>query len=204
MIRYFSDKLTNYLIKSQSIEEEKRSFYQYGLEITLSTMLNIVLILIISVFFGNIIDGLVFLFVFITLRHLTGGYHANSYFFCNFWFSVCYISLELLFSYTNTKLPILICVLITFLCLLIIALKCPIENPNKRIPPENRSKLKLMAIILAAVYEIIALLLQVFKNRYGVFILYTVLLVAILVIVATLQKILKGGKEYDSDTQNGS
>ena len=88
--------------------------------------------------------------------------------------------------------------------MLIIALKSPIENPNKRIPPENRTKLKIMAIILAAVYEIIALLLQVFKNRYGVFILYTVLLVAILVMVATLQKILKGGKEHDSDTQNGS
>ena len=187
MIKCISVALTNYLLKHNTIDEEHKSFYQYGLEITLSTALNIILILVISAMLGTIIEGAVFLCIFISLRHLTGGYHANTYFACNFWLSVCYIILESLFHYIDNPIKVYHSALLIALSLFIIVLWCPIENPNKRIPTENRTKLKILAIILATVYETIALLLQVFNNRYGVFILYTVLLVAILVIVATLQ-----------------
>lgn len=200
MIKYFSDKLANYLMSNNSISENDKSFYQYGFEITLSTVLNVVLILTISAALGSIIEGVIFLITFITIRHLTGGYHAKSYFSCNFWFSICFISLELLFNYTYDKITITFSAVMIGLCLLIIAIRCPVENTNKKIPSENRLKLKVWAILLAAVYGFFALFLQVLSNKYGVFIVYTILLVAILVIVATLPQIWKGGRNNGGNT----
>lgn len=200
MIKCFSRKLTNYLINNDLIDEHQRCFYQYGFEITLSTMLNIILILIISIIIGSILEGVCFLFTFITIRHLTGGYHANTYFSCNFWFAICYLSLGCLYKKTFHRITLHYSIIIIVFCLLIIVLHCPVENKNKTIPLENKRKLKLKAIILAGGDGTIALLLQVYSNKYGVLIVYTLLLVAILVIVATLQEKLKGGKKHGSGT----
>ena len=93
MIKAISNKLLKYLIKTDVINksEDALAYYKYGLEITISSLLNILLIISIGIISGQLIESVLFLICFIPLRQFTGGYHANSYLKCNFMFSVLFL-----------------------------------------------------------------------------------------------------------------
>ena len=46
-------------------------------------MLNIVLVLLMGALTGHLLESVIYLAVFIAVRVITGGYHADTYFRCN-------------------------------------------------------------------------------------------------------------------------
>lgn len=52
--------------------------YTYGIEIILSTLAEIISILISAIVFSSFIEGMIFVIVFSSLRLFAGGYHATS------------------------------------------------------------------------------------------------------------------------------
>lgn len=80
MIVKLSKLITKVLLNQKSISEKDIDIYQYGIEITISSLLNIALIVIVSLITNSLFSGLIFLSTFILLRQFTGGYHAESYF----------------------------------------------------------------------------------------------------------------------------
>ena len=77
-------------------DEEMLDVYKYGIEITLSSVLNFVLIIISSLILRDLSAGLIFMALFIFLRSYTGGYHAETYLRCNIAF-VCTFFLTFVF-----------------------------------------------------------------------------------------------------------
>ena len=146
-----------------------------------------ILILIIGIITHNMVESILFLPAFILLRHLTGGYHANSYFMCNFLFCIAFILLLIIYNLTWPFLTSYYCVMITFVSIGIITINCPIEHVNKPIKKEYRKYYKITAILLGTVYGIIGTVLIVFINKYGALVLYTLFLVAVLVIIAIIK-----------------
>ncbi|MCM1009209.1 MAG: accessory gene regulator B family protein [Ruminococcus flavefaciens] len=190
MIEKMSGAIVNYMLKCEVISNTKEDmeYYQYGVEITVSSIINVLLILFIGLVFGNLIESVLFLLLFIPIRQYTGGYHANTYFKCNLTFAVLFAILLFFYRFTGEILTSYFSILIVYVCVLTIVFMCPIENPNKPIPKEKRKGHKIMAITLGTIYGITGVVLVVFANKYGALILYTLLQVTLLVLAAFLPK----------------
>lgn len=83
MIEKISTKLLDFVGSNMTIDSELAEIYKYGIEISISTALNILLTMIIAFALGDPLCGIVFLGCMILIRSYCGGYHADSYFKCN-------------------------------------------------------------------------------------------------------------------------
>lgn len=188
MISGVSKFLLEYLVRSSAIPDtdEEREYYQYGIDITISSLLNIILILGIGAISGNIPESVIFLICFVLLRQFTGGYHADTYLKCNLTFCILFIAVLALYYTTAEYLSTYISILITFVCVSVFLVKCPIEHINKPIPNNRKVVHKITAALLGTVYGVIGTALTAFSNRYGVLVIYTLSLTAVLVIAAII------------------
>lgn len=196
MIERISIAIIEYLLKKQVISEDEKEYYRYGVEITISSILNVILILLIGVIFKSITESLVFLILFVPLRQFTGGYHADTYLMCNTLFCGLYLLVLLLYKSTYLLVTTYMSVLITFISVSIFIIMCPIEHINKPIAPANKKRHKITAALLGTVYGAAGTMLTALSNKYGVIVLYTLLLVCVLVVAA---KCRKGGVMYEED-----
>lgn len=105
MIKKLTNHILSYLISSNAIDdnEETKDYYRYGIEITMSSLINILLIIIIGIVSGNALESIVFLACFIPLRQFTGGFHAKTYFLCNLSFAVSFIILLIVYKFTSAN-----------------------------------------------------------------------------------------------------
>ena len=73
MIEKLSQRILQYLLHSGVIEDtnDEKEYYQYGIEITVSSILNVVLILGIGLITWNFFESLIFLLLFILLCYKT-------------------------------------------------------------------------------------------------------------------------------------
>ena len=88
---------------------------------------------------------------------------------------------------TYEKITISLSGYISILCVAIILFLCPIENVNKPIPKYKRNFFKYVSAILGIVYGIIGTVLISLSIKYGVLILYTLVLVTALIIAAIIK-----------------
>lgn len=193
MIRKLTNHILKYLVSSNVIENtaESRDYYQYGIEITVSSLLNIILIIAIGTVSGNMPESILFLACFIPLRQFTGGFHAKTYFLCNFSFSISFVILLTVYKFTNQYVtPYIGLSIILFSCIIFFS-ECPIENKNKVITKEKKKIHKAFSVVLGALYGITGMVLTMFSYKIGVILLYTLVLILLLVIIATFQDMLK-------------
>ena len=83
MINWLSSLILDFIYGNSDLSSEIKDIYKYGIEITLSSVLNIVLVFGASIIIGDIIAGVMFLLIFVLLSSFTGGYHASTYLRCN-------------------------------------------------------------------------------------------------------------------------
>lgn len=193
MIKSISNNLLQYLIKADVIDksEEALAYYKYGLEITISSLLNILLIISIGIISRQLIESLLFLVCFVPLRQFTGGYHANSYLKCNLLFSILFILLLTIFNITVSKLSFNICIIMLVFSIAVFLSECPVEHRNKPLTDPQKKKSKFMSIILGLLYGAIGVISKVLSYDIGVIFLYTLVLISLLIIVATFKKMRK-------------
>ena len=98
MIQRFSKIILEYLLKSNVIEntDTDKEYYQYGIEITISSLLNIFLILVIGTVTRSFFESIIFLICVIIIRQFTGGFHADTYLKCNLIFCISFIAVLIL------------------------------------------------------------------------------------------------------------
>lgn len=197
MIKSFSNKLLQYLVKTGTIDkdEDVLAYYRYGLEITISSIVNIILILLIGICSHHFYESIAFLICFVTLRQFTGGYHANTYFKCNFLFSILYIALLIAYDLTIKQLTYHADALMLVFSIVTFASECPIEHNNKPLSDIQKKRNKKLSVMLGLLYGSIGVISQVLSYDVGVIFLYTLVLISLLVIVATFQRIRREGYE---------
>ncbi len=83
MIARLATLILEFIYTHSDLSPDIKDIYQYGIEITLSSVMNIVLVIGFSLILGDITAGILFLLIFIFVRSFTGGYHAPTYFRCN-------------------------------------------------------------------------------------------------------------------------
>ena len=149
-MKYLTTKLLNILIFNDRIplDTESIAFYRYGIEITISSILNIVLVLIIGFIINCVEKSIVFLFLFIVIRSVSGGYHASSYFKCNLLMCSSFLGIVIASKILNNLtswiwiLPVSIAMLIT------VGILSPIPNINKPIKQDRKTKYKLFSFLI--------------------------------------------------------
>ena len=78
MITSISKKLASYLSRKNIIDKDKKEIYQYGYEVLISGLIGFAIVIILGILMNRFIESLLFLGVFVPVRQLTGGYHADS------------------------------------------------------------------------------------------------------------------------------
>ncbi|MDE6592003.1 MAG: accessory gene regulator B family protein [Oscillospiraceae bacterium] len=157
-------------------DEEMLDVYRYGVEITLSSLINFFMIILCSLLLGDPTAGIVFMVCFIFLRSYTGGYHAEKYWRCNVvfvcTFFVTFMAAEL-FGYF--RMNIFLSAVILAAGLIPVIKFAPVKNRHKILSENKIRKSKIISVILYTVLSVLSLLMVSLDIRYGYLIL-TVLL----------------------------
>lgn len=184
MINRISAKILNFISKYVNILPEMKEVYQYGIEITVSTILNITLVLSCSLILKDIFVGITYLFIFIFLRSFTGGYHATTYFRCNLTMITTFLITFVLYKIiTYFAVPFYICESVALLNLIPIVICSPVSNKHKPLTDVQKKRSQKLSIIISSVLLLIGLILYILKITVGAMIIMTVTMISVLILV---------------------
>lgn len=202
------EKLLDFLIQSNEVEDnqEQREIYRYGLEIGISSLLNIFIILLLGILLNGFLESVIFLVVFIITRLITGGYHADTYLRCNILtcssFVIVFALFKFILKYHNPAILIAIQIInavsYTVLCLLY----APVENENKPLSKDEQKKFKILSLISGSLYVIISILLLLNGVNLAVMIVLTQMWVSALIIAAKIKERRKSNEGNKEDRKN--
>lgn len=180
-----SKSIVKFISRNISVDDEEMlDVYKYGIEITLSSLINFVMIIVCSLLLGNLAAGLIFMFCFILLRSYTGGYHAEEYWRCNVAFVFIFILtyfVSRLFDYVD--LNIYVVVTIQLVGIVPIIKFAPVKNRHKTLSENKRKKSRVISLILYGLFSALSIVLCKFKIGYGYMILATTLSISVLILV---------------------
>ena len=82
MIKHAASTISSIWVKNGVADGADQECYRYGMELLLSTSVNVFLLFVVSVFFGHPLAFVPYLLSFIPLRLLAGDYHAKAHWSC--------------------------------------------------------------------------------------------------------------------------
>ena len=159
--------------------------YIYGFELLVSSIIETVVIILIGCLIGNLVETILFLISFSSIRLFSGGYHANSYLKC---FVVTMISYELILIMTDmlsclSVNKIIFIALIIFVLSIVLFIKnCPVNSKGKTIfNPKKQKKLSIIALCINITFAVV--LFGICQNHVLIIVLPTVFMVDTLIII---------------------
>lgn len=174
--------------------------YVYGFELIISSIIETSALLLVGFLIGKIIETMLFLFSFSSIRFFSGGYHANSYLKC---FAVTLVNYFLVLFLYNKLIDfsvniILVFSLVTFILSLILFIKvCPVKSKGKTILNYKMQK-RLSVIALCINMALVMVLFYILKNSILIIVLPTILMVDTLIIIEKIkQGVVKNEKENE-------
>ena len=193
MINRLSTLISDQFVKHNIIPKDAKDVYTYGVEITISSIIGFLITLAIGLLFDSLINAMIFYVIFISLRSMTGGYHAKTYLKCNFIFTTIALFV-IVFSKAAYEIQTSFA-LLTFLFLpaeTIIIWLAPVDNINKPIEEKKRVYWKITAVITSILLYVLSILLYINQHTIeATVIVITVFAVSVLCMIAVIQK---GGK----------
>lgn len=162
MLQSFAKYLTDTLYRHCPLSPQKRPIFQYGFEITTSTLSSAFSILLISIFLRDALSACLFLGIFFFLRLFAGGYHAPTYARCfiltNSVYLMVYLVSRVFIAFQST-IPAIV---LTLLSGLIIFAFSPIRNKKHPISEmvyrKNRDIARILVTLEALVLTSLILL----------------------------------------------
>lgn len=187
MIVRLSQVILNFIYKHSELPCEMNDIYQYGIEITLSSALNIMLVIGCSVLIRDVPTGVIFLLLFVSMRSFTGGYHASTYFRCNSIMLLTFLTVYLLYrNLCQLNIDIHIYEALLLLNLIPILLFAPVPNKHKKISQSQKRFNHIVSVIMGILLSLTAFILILFKIRYGVLIVMTISSISVMIIIESL------------------
>ena len=153
-------KVTSYLIANNTIDEEDREIYSYGLKQGVIMLLQTFSVLVIGIVWGMWWQSVLFIFSYTPLRLSSGGIHANRQWLC-FICTILHAGLVLLIIKLLTC-PDLMVILVIAVSTLIILFLAPVEDKNKPFDEAERKIFKKRTIMMLAVELSAVVILIVF------------------------------------------
>ncbi len=196
MIAKLAEIVTVFYLKNFVIDPDEADMYQYGNEIMISSLLDLLIVIGVGLVFGKLINSVLFFLFFLLLRSFTGGYHADTYFKCKiiFLINICLSVYLSGYEYKFYSLYLLI-VLIVF-SFLVITKMSPIENENKPLSKEEIRINSIRSKIVSSVLVVLIFAMYFFNKSISLSLLLSFFSVAVGVIIGYVKK---GGSLYEDN-----
>ncbi len=185
----FVDNIITNLIENNTIKEEDKEIYAYGLKQAIITFFNIVLAIIIGFIFKLPLQSLLFLLLYVPIRSYAGGYHARTQKLC--YFLSILMTVVVLYLYDAvpwTNLTVIITAAVSALVIFILA---PIGDKNKPLDQLETKVYRKKTLIILSVELLIlagAMLLNI-STIYIISVLVFVSLALMLLIALVIKKL---------------
>ncbi|WP_349944802.1 accessory gene regulator B family protein [Lacrimispora sp. BS-2] len=175
-------RLTNYVVCKGVVKEEERKVYEYGFQTGLEVSLSFLISILIAVLGHMLLEGLLFLAIFIPLRSYAGGMHLKHYSYCLILSNITYTGILLLVKLI--AVPMLFSILLLFAFIVAVWVLYPVKHMNRPIDRSEeiyfKKQLKQYLLIDAA----LAIVFLIFKNdKYLFLIMITFLLMVITMLI---------------------
>lgn len=143
----------------------------YGFEITISNVINFMIVFLLGICTGKSLEMTVFYCVFVSLRIFCGGYHANTHKKCCFLFAVTaviyLIMLKIVLVYVSDKM--ILFSLVALILATYIYVNAPVEHPNKPLAIQKIRIFKIKGIFIYVVWTVLGVVLWMehIENLYS-------------------------------------
>lgn len=171
---------------SELDDPDLKEISKYGIEITLSTLFNYIMIFLIGIFFRTITSVIIFSIVFNSLRKYIGGYHCTTYFRCNVTFCIIFIMVLLLSKFTYKAIGISLMIMFLLFSGYGIWYWGPVENHYKPVSAEQQKHCHAIAKIIYGVDSLLAIVCYIWLPYYAMVAVYSILAVVILLPIGTV------------------
>lgn len=151
-----------YVLCTQGIiRKEDVDTCRYGLDVFVSSALEIVSILTIAAFVGNFFQTVLLFTAFIPLRIYAGGYHADTRLKCYLISVGVYVFLTLFTLVISAKMYATVNIILTLIALVMVLTSAPVIHKNKSVCEVERKYYRKFSISICLIETIIVLILTV-------------------------------------------
>lgn len=157
------DRITDYLVKSQTIQEEDKEIYSYGLKQGVTMLLQTLSVLLIGIVMGLWWQSVLFIFSYTPLRLSSGGIHAGKPWLCYIFTEAHAVIVLLVIGYVMIS-DLFLASAIAASTLVVWAI-APVEDKNKPFDGAERKTYKKRTIIVLVVELVAVLALMVLGLR---------------------------------------
>ncbi len=156
--------IVDFFIREKIVPEEQRDIYEYGFELSISSVIGILIVLAIGLVSGKFWESVVFYIVFCFTRLFTGGFHAPSYLLCKLVFAGVLVAV-LLINWLFHGIEDYYWFVLYLYSLIIVCQFAPVDNPNKRLDRREKIRCKIISIIEMVVWLAVMLLFMSFNSE---------------------------------------
>lgn len=190
MISDLSVKVTGVLLNNRIIEKQDEDIYKYGLELLISSVINLALVFSIGCIFGKFIPTVVFVLEYCFVRRYAGGYHADTHAGCIATFGILYfltLGITEMFHIGEVNIYLLLASIISNI---IVFKLSPVADQNKPLEDDEIKRNSFLSkgfVIISFVINIILYLCIGNKYSLVLFALYAQVWVGAVVLVGYIK-----------------
>lgn len=133
MINAFAKIVTDFFLENRVIDSDDAETYQYGNEIIISSIIDLLIVIILGLIYKELLNAALFFISFLLLRTFGGGYHADTYLKCKIIYTIDISLILFLSKYASLIYNLYIMFLILIFSFTVFFSIAPIENSNKRL-----------------------------------------------------------------------
>lgn len=192
-----ANKIVNYLIQKDLIDQEEKDICQYGIQIGIEFFFFLLTCILISAIIKTLWECCVTLLIFCGLRSYTGGLHFKEYIKCYLTSCSALISIPVIANHYTISCALGF-LLVVVLLIALYKLK-PVNNINRHVEPQENTFFIIIRNYILAMIFLVSLILTIKQlNKYISVIIYTLLVIIISVVVDSK---IKGDKERYEQNQ---
>jgi len=163
-----SRTITSFFIEHGIVLEEDHEIYAYSFEIIISAVMSIAALTIVALLSRTVHYSALYLFGFISLRLVAGGYHAKSHLRCFLMLMVVYSTFLLLLSLlpAESALPSIV---LAATSIVLVFLLAPLADKNKPISNAEAIRFRWLSRITVIAFAVVICTISVSAsdNRLG-------------------------------------
>ena len=164
MFNSLSNRIACFFAHNNVIPQEEVDSYSFGFHIIFISTVNWGIIFLIALLTHTLIPSAAYVAVVVTLRHHTGGYHADTPLKCCIISVLMYLLVLFYISNIDNTVGLIITILITLIALIIILKLSPIIHKNNPIKSDKLKQHKLCSYIIALVATVAIALCLFYKH----------------------------------------
>ena len=150
-------RLVDVMIVKEIINPKDKNIYLYGIQEGIILIENLIVTAVLGIFFGHIIETLIFLIAYIPLRSFSGGYHALNQKRCFVYSILLILFIQIYLAWFNTTFFIITFILY-FIFLIYLCRYAPLPSQNKPLSSFEKKKYGKKVRLICGIESVLFLL----------------------------------------------